>query len=263
MQMNPLNYPRKKMALLTLAVVICLSFLVGLSIGFSRTNVREALAYQVAGNSSPKHIVPVVGMKLAEVGRASKLGGVETETYSFTSPHSVDDLLEQQESLWKQRGFRTFGMKSPTRGVMLAEDKITKERYQTVAFFCPPAVRGQICNGDNSFGVTSYLASGTMKHPDLPQCQGMQISSSFESFDRGRPTETLSGVCPGDLLSAAESFRTEFLSQGFQQLGAREGEFGLSRTKILIFAKDREELTVVLSEAPSKQMTMAIITRES
>lgn len=251
------------MALVTLGVVVCLSFMVGLAIGFNRENVTDALAYQVSTSTSPRHLIPVLGMKLVEVGRASKLGGVETETSSFSAPHSVVDLLEQQESLWKQRGFKTFGVKTPTRGVVLAENKVTKERYQTAAFFCPPSVRSQLCNGENSFGITSYLASGKVTHPNLPKCHDMQISSSFESFDKGRPTETLSGICPGDLFSSTESFRSALTSQGFEELGVKDGEFGESRTRILVFGKEREEFTVVLSESPTKQMTMAIVTKES
>jgi len=253
---------QRKLTFLVVASVTVVSFFVGIFIGFNRSEP----AYATTGATQRedwKGIIPVSGSSLTEIGRGSKIGGVASEVASFTSNKSVRDFLGEQEEIWKRKGLTTKTFGSAKRGIGLAINKSSGQKYQAVVFFCPPAIRNQVCRGENIFGVTSYISGeeqAQLSESEMPRCQGMKVSGTFSSYDEGRLATTLSGVCPQGIFEAAESFREVYTNAGYQEAGVRQARLDGVESGVLLFGKEKEEVSIVLSAG--KNRTFAVVSKK-
>lgn len=258
-----LRVGQRKFLLILFSVVVVLSFGVGISIGLSRNNIADARASLMNPDRFDK-LQPVPGMQLTSIGQGAKVRGVNAEMASFSSGSSVRDLLTNQVEIWKKNGLWTSGMATAKRGMAFALNRTTKEKYQTVAFFCPVSIRGKLCNGQNIYGVTTYVAGDTPtsdEGKDVPMCPNAKVSGSFSAYDLGRPTVTVNGICRSSLEETAEYFRSTLVGADWRQKDEIPTSFAESTSSVMIFEKEREEISIVLSQSPKTTETLAVVTK--
>ena len=240
--------------LLIIVSFILVSFGVGISLGFSKGGTPQAFAKNYPTVQEQINVYPAIELNLTSVGSGGELNDKVSQLFSFTSSSSVDDLVSSQEKRWQEVGLSTSGKVSPQRAVLLGINKESKELFQLVAFFCPPAVREKLCSGEHSFGMISRMSQEVgSKGSRLPFkiCSGAKEISSYAASDLGHPSITATYLCPSSTEAVESELDSEFIMWHKKE----------SSSDVLVYSKEDEEVTILPSGKDGKSLLVVTYQR--
>ena len=151
---------RGHLALFAFALLI-VSFATGISLGLSnRLNSAHAAKLgmgQLFSPGAPDHIAVPSGVVAVRVGDGVEMNGAPAEMVHLASSRPVVPLLTEIVHRWEQQGLRAVGVAAPHRGMAIALNPATGERFSALLHRVPPELRKSVANGYPTQGYLSYV----------------------------------------------------------------------------------------------------------
>lgn len=268
---SPLARNRKLFAILCGTCVVLGSFIYGLSLGFSKQlqPANAALGKQQNGSvfgelgDLPPQLTNLPdGIKIIPMGNDVTINGKAVALTSFVTSRNIKGLMQEQVSKWEALGFITFGATTEKKGIAVAFNKETGERWLISAQLIPAPLRAAVSYGYAVQGKIAMAAAvgGEVERPDertgvipgvplMPGGQGGAVWSSEEAEGRG-----YSGVYtnPGTVLENVEYYAETLVQSGWDLQDKQLNANVKKPFAQLSFRRDREELVlfVVPAEGP-------------
>jgi len=245
--------------------VIVVSFAYGLVTGLNK-QVAEAVNMQHASDdfdfseeAEPflvENLDLIPGLTVRKMGSQQRINAQESEVLTMLTNFEAEVLLSLQVKLWKEKGYRSLGMTSKNRGVALAFDEQSDRRYSMIAWSVPPTLRHLVSEGKATQAIVSYMSGQTKSTanpeeqgevPGVPLMPGGTSQAVFSASDYGVRSYNASYSNPGEIKDSIEFYRDTLLAAGWRESEAILKELGNSEVGYLMFAKQEQELTLMLA----------------
>ncbi|MBL7661919.1 hypothetical protein JNK13_04110 [bacterium] len=268
-----LNYSRAaKIYGLTLVLsVICLSFAYGLVRGLRAPQVALAREYYPVTNDEVEISDLVSGIELERVGSgATRINGKPVELYRVLSERNPAMILRQQEERWKQLGFQTAGIVDRQRGVLVARDLATNERYAFMLWTVIPKMRQEYSSG---YRTTGFVSKGAAEIsavtqdfelqgavPNVPIPTGGQGGAVMVSQDLGNTSYHSTYTLPGNISENLDFYRRELIGNGYRE---KTGSYLAADESgaMIEFISDSEHVTLLFQQSKLSGRVSALVTR--
>lgn len=255
--------------------VLLVAFFAGIALGLRRNlPAAQALVWNSPLPSElPGDLHLPDGLAVTSIGGDVSVNGKDAEMVSFATSRPVKDVLAEQVGLWEDRGFLALGAATSTRGMALARDHVSGDRYTMTVWQVPAQVLSGSSGSDETQGVASRLRGGEASAgasgetagevPGVPLLPGGRGGSVLHSSERGQ--ESYSGVYtnPGGLAQNAEFYQRFLRAKGWMLQSSSLAETQAAGSAALTFQQGRTEVVLLLAEKEDKQNleTVVAVTR--
>ena len=236
---------------------------------FDEVTESDLVQYQ------PRRIAAARGLEFTPLGRNVRLNGKDAEMLFFQSHRDVEDIVDEQVQIWESRGLVTSGKTGPQKGVGVATNTRSGERYLITAWTVPEGERAEISQGRQTQGVLSVATSAltALANPDgvlgivpgVPLMPGATAGALFSSEESDGRSYTSAYTAHVDVATAAEFYRTTLQSGGWKLLTPEESI--LENHTMLQFIRNEELITLLFSgivdevKSRSSYETLITVTR--
>jgi len=248
------------------AFILIVSFAYGLSVGLSKRHNNAFAAMSAFGENAfvGGEIVRLklpAGVRATPVGREMTINNRDAEIVSFVSQRSANDLLQEQQRVWKAAGMKTFGTSGSHRGFVMAFDRDRNERYSFTAWTVPASLRSSISGGNPTQGMMSVAdigkvgadsepSDGTV--PGVSLIPGGKGGAVISSLDPGGRTYSSVYTNPGTIDDNIDYYRNELSQDDWRELHVDDSRPENSPVDVgnLIFGRGNEQIVLLMT--PSK-----------
>lgn len=211
----------------------------------------------------PTRLRVLPGTKAIPIGEDTAINGQAAENIFFVSARDVRSLIRDQVMIWKRDGMESVGQATDRRGVALAINKATGERFVATAWVVPPASRHLMSNGYPVQGIiaVSDSAGGEALRPEEEsgQVPGVPIMSGGKGgavisskAPGGRSTNSIY-TNPGSVEANADYYFTHLTGNGWKLTEGDTTADAQQRVGFATYRKAREEIVLLLSEKPDSE----------
>jgi hypothetical protein len=250
-------------AVVGLFVVVC-SFVYGLVYGLSKHAPSAQASFPMFAQGAlgeGANYVPATredlphGIYVMPVGKDVAIAGKQAALLSFVSKRGVKNILTEQVKKWEAQGMIALGAGTTARGVALAIDKSSGERFVINVWKVPPSLKKLAANGMPVQGIISKTTGGLF--PELGESEKEGLVPGVPLYPGGKPGAVFSSQ-EGAVRSYSSMYRNagpveETVSFYRRELpltgwSVREGAImprGSSNVGHLTFEREEEELTLL------------------
>jgi hypothetical protein len=253
--------------------VLIVSFAYGVAHGLSKKTPPASAA--LGRLDDPTEVLNSVTLPIppgtipVPIGRDLAVNGRPTQMVSFITARSVKAVLNEQVQTWQSQGLNAVGATSARRGVAIAMNKTTGERFSIAAWEVPPSYRKTISRGypvqgflssagnDRSDRATADEQSGLVPGvPIMPDGVPGAVMSSSDALGR---SYTGTYTNPGPIEQNLEFYRRTLAVRGWDLVNSSpvaEGQRGSS----LVFQHGLRELVLLFAPVKDGEIDRTLVT---
>jgi hypothetical protein len=254
-----------------LFVIVC-SFVYGLISGLSKHSPSAQASFPMFAEGAlgeGANYVPATsedlphGIYVMPVGKDVAIAGKQAALLSFVSKRGVKSILTEQVKKWEAQGLIAMGTGTAARGVALAMNKNSGERFVINAWKVPSSLRKLAAEGMPVQGIIAKTTGGSFPEldnsekeglvPGVPLYPGGKPGSVFSSQDGAVRSYSSMYRNPGPVEESVSFYRRELPLTGWS---AREGAIvphGSYNVGHLTFEREEEELTLLFVPVEPKE----------